>query len=411
MDGAHALCAILHQLFRSPSTSELIKHVLPSHKENGTTLTAKFLELWRILVESVSSSNAGEIVYILDTLDECKEDSRQEIIKTLKNFYSPSERPPGPSSKLKFLVTSRPYESLERSFEKFPATASYLHFDSNDKSEQISQEINLVIDARVQDIADGFMANDRRKIFKRLKSMENRTYLWLHLTFDIIEKSPSEYGRWSDVEKLLSDLPSQVFDAYKKILSRSTNQSRAEILLQIVLAAVQPLTLDEANVALTLALQEEQFASHVAVESELWPSDNFQSVVNSLRGLFISVYNSKLSFIHQTAREFLIHYKRQGTWKGRLNMSRAHSTVSRSRLHYLLLPDVDKPVGDNLAKDKQHSFLPYATAHWPLHYVSQEAIVADQCQKDTRMLCNIAGRQASIWLPSYLGRRHLRSEG
>lgn len=32
MDGAHALCALLHQLFTYPSTSGLIKHALESHR-------------------------------------------------------------------------------------------------------------------------------------------------------------------------------------------------------------------------------------------------------------------------------------------------------------------------------------------------------------------------------------------
>ena len=45
MDSAHALCALLHQLFTSPSTSGLIKYALQSHRENGITLTRKFSEL------------------------------------------------------------------------------------------------------------------------------------------------------------------------------------------------------------------------------------------------------------------------------------------------------------------------------------------------------------------------------
>ncbi|CAN9093849.1 unnamed protein product [Alternaria alternata] len=150
-----------------------------------------------------------------------------------------------------------------------------MRFDGDDKSEQIRLEIDLVIDARVQDIASSFTPDDQHKVSERLKCMENRTYLWLHLTFDIIEKNRTNYGKRSDVEKLLSKLPSRVSDAYEKILSRSTNHERTKLLLQIVLAAAQPLTLDEANVALTLALQKEGLASHAALEFELWPRANF----------------------------------------------------------------------------------------------------------------------------------------
>lgn len=102
----------------------------------------------------------------------------------------------------------------------------------------------------------------------------------------------------------------------QRILRRSQDEAQTEIRLRIILAAARSLTLDEANIALTLALQKERFASHIALDSELWPRNNFRSIVEKLCGLVISVYDSKLSFIHQTAREFLIHPERQGTWKG-----------------------------------------------------------------------------------------------
>jgi ankyrin repeat domain-containing protein 50 len=126
--------------------------------------------------------------------------------------------------------------------------------------------------------------------------MQHRPYLWLHLTFDIIEQSPSEYGRLSDIETLLSNLPFQVSKAYERILSRSKNQTQTKILLQIILAAARPLTLDEANIALTLALRKQRFAIHAALKSEMWPREprnSFKSIVKNLSGLFINVYDSK----------------------------------------------------------------------------------------------------------------------
>ncbi|KAI8630712.1 hypothetical protein F5Y19DRAFT_32450 [Xylariaceae sp. FL1651] len=422
MDGTQALCAILHQLFTYPSTSGQIKHALPRHKENGAILTRKFSELWQILVECATSSDTKEIICVLDALDECEEISRQEIIRTLRGFYSHNKNLSSQSSKLKFLVTSRPYDDLERAFQKFPATVAYLRFDGDEKSKQIGQEIDLVIDAKVQDIAAGFTPDDRQKISKRLKSMENRTYLWLHLTFKIIEGRPTKYGRRSDVEKLLSDIPSEVFDAYESILSRSRDPLRAEMLLQIVLAAEQPLTLDEANVALTLA-SAERFASYRALKSDLWPRDNFRSIVMNLCGLLISVYDSKLSFIHQTAREFLIHHEEQGTWKGRFRSSVSHSRLSRLCLRYLLLPDINILVRDSpnilFKNDPEildgddseildgddperngYPFLFYAATYWSLHYTSQEAAVADKFRKDAHMLCKTFAHLAKYWMPN-----------
>lgn len=137
INSTNALCAILHQLFTATSTSRLIKYALKSYREFGPKLTKNFSELQRILLDCVTSLDAGEIICVLDALDECEEDSRLEFIDKLKEFYFQSERRLIHSSKLKFLVTSRPYSDLENSFQEFRTSIAYLRFDSHEKSGQI----------------------------------------------------------------------------------------------------------------------------------------------------------------------------------------------------------------------------------------------------------------------------------
>ncbi|KAL5356421.1 hypothetical protein BJX96DRAFT_171598 [Aspergillus floccosus] len=278
MSAANALCAILHQLLTHGPASDLIRYALPSHKNYGQGLAQNFSELWRILTECASSPNAGEIVCVLDALDECSEESRQQLFSKLNEFYRQPRRPAELLSKLKFLVTSRPYDKLEASFNRLSNTAAYLRFDGDEKSAHISNEIDRVIDVRVDKFAYNFDEGHRRMIAEKLKRMEHRTYLWLHLTFDTIHSSLSQFGKLSDIEALLSEVPSRVSEAYEKILDRSENQFHTEILLQIVLAAARPLTLDEANIALTLALQKEKPISHAALVAELWPKNRFKSI-------------------------------------------------------------------------------------------------------------------------------------
>jgi hypothetical protein len=407
MTSTNALCAILHQLFTNTSTSRLINHALESHRKYGPTLTKNITALWQILIDCVTSSDTGDIICVLDALDECKEDSRLEIVEKLNEFYCQSKERPIVSSKLKFLVTSRPYSDLETSFQEFQTTATYLRFDGHEKSEQIHQEINLVIDVRLESITKGFIFEDIQKISKRLKSMDHRTYLWLHLTLDIIKKNSANYAKRSDIEKLLSQLPPKVSNAYETILSRSTDPLRTKIFLQIMLAATRPLTLDEANFALTLATQRPEPKRHS--DADLWPTSNFQSTVTNLCGLFVSIYDSRVSFIHQTAREFLTDSEQDGNWKGHFNMRQSHSTMSRSCLLYLLLPDISRPIeADN---PTQYPYLDYAANYWPLHFVSQEATGANAFRKHARMLCNTTSHHASLWAPSYLEQRYLPWKG
>ncbi|CAG8265098.1 unnamed protein product [Penicillium salamii] len=331
MSATDAMGAILHQIFtKHPEKSLMIQHALDIHKELGQALTKSFADLWQIFMTCVESPKAGEIVVVLDALDECKSDSwRLLLINLNKASYANIAN--------KILITSRPYDDLTAGFQGFSKQPSYVPFDGDDKSTEISQEINLVIDARVEEIAQDFEENDRQTIANKLKSMKNRTYLWLHLTFDIIKQSPFEYGRRVDVEELLSSLPSQVSEAYEKILGRTKSSEKAVMLLEIVLAAARPLTIEEANMALTLALSKKKYASHAAVEKDSWTKARFSRDVKSLCGLLISVTDSKLFFIHQTAREFLIHPERKGEWQGRLKSSDAHTTMSLTCLRYLSL--------------------------------------------------------------------------
>lgn len=112
---------------------------------------------------------------------------------------------------------------------------------------------------------------------------------------------------------------------------RSKSQDHTETLLQIVLAAAQPLALGKANIALTLALEKQRFDSQASLVSKKLPTHLFESTVKNLCGLSISVYDSRLLFIHQTAREFLIILNRNTSGKGdstsQRHMARCHKSA------------------------------------------------------------------------------------
>jgi hypothetical protein len=131
------------------------------------------------------------------------------------------------------------------------------------------------------------------------------------------------------------------------ILGKSEQESHAEILLRMLLAVTRPLTLDDVNIALTLATKDKSRTSHDALDKGLWQG-TFKSTVKNLCGLFITVHDSKLSFIHQTAREFLLTPHASGNttskkWQGCFSMPQAHAVLSRTCLHYLSLEDFTTP--------------------------------------------------------------------
>ncbi|KAF6817149.1 nacht and ankyrin domain protein [Colletotrichum sojae] len=181
------LSAVLHQLFVAKRGSGIIQHAENDFESYGEMLRDNFHRLWAILINCAKSPDAGEIVCVLDALDECDETGRKEILLKLRTFDNSQSR-------LKFLITGRPYDHLEDEFKGLSEKGVCIQLDGDDKSEEISEEINLVIEHKVDIITkhwEYFRVEHRQQLLKSLKEMENRTYLWLHLTMDIVEKRRS----------------------------------------------------------------------------------------------------------------------------------------------------------------------------------------------------------------------------
>ncbi|KAK2052645.1 hypothetical protein LY76DRAFT_555348 [Colletotrichum caudatum] len=395
----NALSAILHQLFTQSSTRHLINHAAEAFRNHGKSLASYPQLLWNILIMAARSIYPGEIVCVLDALDECNEDSRAFILTKLTDFYRGHEQL---SCTLKFLVTSRPYDDLQAGFQNLALSEEYIPLDGDEKSEEIYREIGLVIDDRVDKLLADFSSDQRQQMADRLKAMENRTYLWVYLTFEIIEKNRSAYRKLSSIEQLLSEIPSKVSDAYEKILSRVQESyvKYTENLLCIVLAAARPLKLDEINYALTL--QQRDFGTHKELENDLWDPTQFERVLKSLSGLFISVHqtDNTVSFIHQTAREFLKTPSRQEAgWQGRFGLPKAHGVMLRSCLGYLLLQDVAAYTETSLTTDNL-KFLSYAAANWITHYYCQDEPGRNKHLGDARKLFRTSQGRVMIWATS-----------
>lgn len=400
-----ALCAMLHQVFSNDTLDNRIKYALPSHRSFGKSLTLNFSELWNIFLQCAAEEGCGDLICVFDGLDECNERSRKELIAKLSDFYLQDDK--CKSHRLKVLITSRPYDDIEALMRQFSQHAAYVRLDGGDKTDQISEEINLVIDAKVDEFARSFEADDRQKIANHLKQMGTRTYLTLHLIINIIEQSPSDYSRESDVEELLSGLPLEITDAYEKILSRVKNPQKTAALLQLLLAATRPLTLEEANYALTIALAKKPFATFQAVKAAIWPVKEFKKVVRNLSGLLVDVYDGKLSFIHLTAREFLVTQDCQQDerkWKGRFsNTKTLQETITRCCIHYMLLSDLPRRITS--LRWGQFPFCEYAGTRWLYHYGLQDKAAQDGVYNDLRRICRATGPEIYTWGYGKLFRR------
>lgn len=250
-----ALCSFLHQLYSHQR--QLIRHSVSPWEKTGGKWDKEISELWRILLDSTGCDDAHDVTCIFDAVDECRSVDRARLIKMLTEFYVQSSSPTSEKRqcKLKFLVTSRPYEDIEAGFQKSIEILPNIHLGGEDENEQISQEIDSVVRIRVDKLAAdlnlGFQTSDQLK--EKLLNMQHRTCLWLYLAIDGIRETFRISLRPN--QAVIETLPSTVEDAYETILKRvpPAQVANTRRILQIVVGARRPLTIGEMAIALGVA--------------------------------------------------------------------------------------------------------------------------------------------------------------
>ncbi|KAI1619200.1 hypothetical protein EDD37DRAFT_571635, partial [Exophiala viscosa] len=90
-------------------------------------------------------------------------------------------------------------------------------------------------------------------------------------------------------------LPISIAEVYENILGRSLDPEATRIILQIVLATIRPLTIDEVTIIVTIA-RTEGIRSYKDLNLE--PKDIRESNLRNIYGFFISISDLKVSLLH-----------------------------------------------------------------------------------------------------------------
>jgi ABC-type oligopeptide transport system ATPase subunit len=399
-----ALCAMLHQLFsQKPS---LIKHAMPQYSNDGQSLINSTESLWKVLQNAIKDPQTGPIIMVLDALDECAESEFPGLIRKVASQFRGDYSGHG---KLKYLLTCRPYEQIVSEFRGLLRAFPNIHIPGEEESETISHEINHVITHRVNQLSEKKGLSDDIKSYleNRLHETTHRTYLWLYLIFDHLEKEHFK-KTLKGVASTVAMLPRSVNEAYGQILNKSKEQSTVRKALSIILAASRPLTLSEMNIAMNV-----DDTSQSIYDLDLENEGDFKSRLRSWCGLFISIHQGRIYFIHQTAREFLMADPRSSTtfplasqWYRSIPINHAHDVLANVCVLYLNFFNSDVSLSTDANEEASHStsgraFLDYSAENWATHFAEAGVIDNAAIVHSAARICDPHSKSYATWFRIY----------
>ncbi|KAF3318954.1 hypothetical protein TWF173_005364 [Orbilia oligospora] len=410
-----ALCCILYQLFSKKRTL-LSKEIIESFEIAGEGFSSNFTELWSAFIIAIKNNSAGEVVCILDALDECKGNERSDLIGKLQKLYRQTNE-----YNVKFLVTSRPIFEIRNGLhhQEIPES-SLIHLSGESEAEilKISREIGIFIKARVEGIGEkaGLTRVERSILLEELTRVKNRTYLWVYLTLNLIESDPRMSIGISKnrIQNITSHLPTTVNEAYERILSSSRDLGEAKLLLKILIAAARPLRLREMRLAMQLAAGD-NYHSYKELGMIMEQSEQrIRDYIRDLCGLFVVVIESAVYLIHQTAKEFLVSNDRSGAdqrvrqslqWRNSLHVWDCHLVLFYACARHLFFAEFES---DPLSAEEsvpeyceKYVFLEYSANHWAAHLRNSRINLVERELEWILGLCDATSKRCTTWFRVY----------
>lgn len=225
--------------------------------------------------------NLQSTYLIIDALDECSEGRKKLLALIVKLSGCP---------RIKWILSSRNWLEIRQALRKATEQVQ-LHLELNEES--VLAAITQYIQFKVQRLAEDQEYNEhtREDVQQFLLLNAKGTFLWVALVCKELDKISS----WAVKEALLL-FPPGLGDLYKRMITHIDNSIHATLCLRIlaVVSVVRrPISLSELE---------------TLVEMPFAPSSNDKALEEIVGrcGSFLTLQGRTVSFIHQSAKEFLL---------------------------------------------------------------------------------------------------------
>lgn len=443
-DAKGILLGVIFQIIRRHRS--LIRYVRRSFELQGASLVQSLAALWKLFLDLIKDPKSEVIYVILDALDECEEKTRNELLASIAELFEDSEVVLNYGSSVKFILTSRP--SLLGSGKRINYFDKY-RLAIDERHRGYDEDIRIFIQERVGEIVN-CPPDLREYLMEALQSRADQTFLWIHLVLAALESSL--VASKESFATILSNTPASLQLTYRNFLTAipEDHESVAARLLGLILGSIRPLTLDEINIAFSINWDHRD-TKEVLSSCQIAISRTLLGILGPL----VRISESRVSLIHQTAKEFLLDSGTTQRETGRFPVTAENCSlqIATACIRYLLLADFSNdvfslnasptalsidsssecgssasdasPVTNFWLEDSQidygilyesplvfsaefcnrlsekHGFYRYAALHWAEHYALCEEQAPLTLQQAARALLDTSSHFCSNWLRFY----------
>ncbi|KAI0814366.1 hypothetical protein GGR55DRAFT_631560 [Xylaria sp. FL0064] len=277
----------------------MVRHIRRVFEVQGTSMLQSFSALWSIFERIIKDLKSSTLYVIIDALDECEVSSCHDLLGSIYELIGGSSPTTGSGRHVKFLLTSRP--TLGQVY--VPSQFQKHQLPIDDGQPGYGEDLRIFVQQKVEEITLRHGCSEETKSFllQALLSRADQTFLWIHMVLASLERS--FLASINDFRDIIAKLPPDLEVMYLDFLSAIPldHQDSAWKLLKLLFASSRPLLLDEVNVAFTIK------ASHRSLEDVL--RDCQPAIHNTILGVLgplVRVSESKVSLVHQTAKDFLL---------------------------------------------------------------------------------------------------------
>ena len=282
------LQSIVRQLSTTPkspeSTQTKLSELYSKCREGGTTFSTE------ICKEQIRTSLDiyEQTTIVIDAMDECDPDSRDELIDALNSFVSESNIRP-----VKIFISSRPDPDIENQLEDTPN----IGISASDNKSDIQKYLSAEMDKLAKKAP--FFGRLKSKIMDALLEACQGMFQWAALQTHQIQKCKTESSIWKRLENLPDDLQKAYDEAWNQVEElEEPDKLLTNRAILWVMAAEQPLSTSQLICAARLNTNGEEPALADEIDEQ-----GLLSLCNNL--LTIDSQLKVWRFAHLSVREYL----------------------------------------------------------------------------------------------------------